>query len=156
MHERIMAIDYGDSKIGVAYTDELGITIQPGSIIYTKGSNKIAIKEIKNLIVEKKIKTLVIGMPFNSDGSEGFRVEKTKTFIKRLKNNLKYSGFEEVQIKTTDESYTTIKADNMLKTLNINQKKGKKLQDSLAAYYILEQYLNEIVIKKRKNEKDNS
>lgn len=153
MKDRILAIDYGDSKIGTAHTDALGITIQPGNIIYTKGSIKKAVDEIKKIIVEKNIKEIVIGMPYNTDGSEGFRADKTNSFIKRLTNNLKYSGFENVKINIADERYTSLKADDALRQMNISQKKGKKIQDSLAAYYILDEYLKNK--ESQENEKNN-
>lgn len=142
MVDKILAIDYGDSKIGTAYTDELGITIQPYKTIFTKGSDKKAISEIKEIIKEKDIKKVIIGMPYNVDGSAGIRAEKTMNFIKKLEKNLLYSGFEKIKIEYFDERYTSIKADETLKCMHINQKKGKKIQDSLAAYYILESYLN--------------
>lgn len=142
MVDKILAIDYGDSKIGTAYTDALGITIQPYKTIFTKGSDKKAISEIKEIIKEKEIKKVIVGMPYNTDGSAGIRAEKTMNFIKKLEKNLLYSGFKNIKVEYFDERYTSIKADETLKTMNINQKKGKKIQDSLAAYYILESYLN--------------
>lgn len=142
MVDKILAIDYGDSKIGTAYTDALGITIQPYKTIFTKGSDKKAISEIKEIIKEKEIKKVIVGMPYNADGSAGIRAEKTMNFIKKLEKNLLYSGFKTIKVEYFDERYTSIKADETLKTMNINQKKGKKIQDSLAAYYILESYLN--------------
>lgn len=142
MVKKILAIDYGDSKIGTAYNDDLGITIQPYKTIFTKGSDRKAISEIKEIIKEKNIKKIVIGMPYNEDGTVGERAEKTKKFIKKLHNNLLYSGYDYIEIETHDERYTSIKADETLKELNINQKKGKKIQDTLAAYYILKSYLD--------------
>lgn len=143
MIKRILAIDYGDKKVGTAYTDALGITIQPYKTIFTKNSDKVAISKIKEIVKEKDIKIIVIGMPYNTDGSEGERAEKTKQFIKKLKKNFKYSGLEDIEFNICDERYTSIMADEALLNMEVSQKRGKAFQDSLAAYYILDTFLKQ-------------
>ena len=143
MIKKILAIDYGDQKIGTAYTDALGITIQPYKTIFTKNSDKVAIYEIKEIIKEKEIEVVVIGMPYNADGTEGKRAEKTKQFIKKIKRNFKYTGIEYIEFHICDDRYTSILADEALISMNIPQKKAKTFQDSLAAYYILDTFLKQ-------------
>ena len=82
---RSLGIDYGDSRVGLAISDELNITAQGLETIHHQGNDKIVLKRIEELLNMYEISTFVIGMPINMDGTSGERVEVTKKFIHKLK-----------------------------------------------------------------------
>ena len=137
---RALGIDYGDSRVGIAITDPLCITAQGLETINRNGTDKVILKKIDEILEKfKDIDTLVIGMPFNMDGSKGFRSEITEKFIHKLKckyNNLK--------IETIDERLTTVAAHKTMNLLNIKKENKKNIVDTISAVYILETYLNKI------------
>lgn len=138
MKDRILALDYGDVRTGTAYTDELGITVQPYKTIKNNGSDRILLKEIEDIIKEKNIKIIILGMPYNADGTKGERVEKTEKFLHKLK-----CRFPDISIEIYDERFTSLEADETMSMLYIDSKKRKELRDSFAAMHILESYLRE-------------
>ena len=134
---RILGIDYGDSRVGIALTDELGITAQGLETIYYKGNDKILLSRLDELVSEYCVDTLVIGMPINMDGSQSKRGEITEKFIHKLK-----CKYNKIKIETIDERLTTVQAQRTMNELNINKKKKKDLVDTISAVYILETYIN--------------
>ena len=97
---RTLGIDYGDSRVGIAITDALGITAQGIETIQTQGSDKIVLRELDEIFEKynNEIDTIVVGLPINMDGTEGFRVDITKKFIDKLK--CKYGS--RIKIETVD------------------------------------------------------
>ena len=140
---RILGIDYGDSRVGIAITDALGITAQGLETIYHKGNDKILLKRIEEIVQEYEVKTIVIGMPINMDGTKTERVEVTEKFIHKLKCRL-----GKIPVKTVDERLTTVEAHRTMNALNIDKRKKKNLVDTISAIYILETYINRIENKK--------
>lgn len=134
---RILAIDYGDVRIGIAITDQLGITAQGLETIYSNGNDKIALKRLEELINEYNISTIVIGMPLNMDGTKSKRMEQTEQFIHKLK-----CKFNKIEIKSIDERLTTVEAHNTMNFLGVNKYKKRKIVDTISAVYILEKYMN--------------
>lgn len=134
---RVLGLDYGDSRIGIAITDELGITAQGIETIHHKGNDKIALKRLEELIQKYQVETIAIGMPFNMNGTASERVEITKKFIHKL--NCK---FNEVKIVEIDERLTTVAAHKTMNFLEINKKNKKNIVDTISAVYILEIYIN--------------
>ena len=134
---RILGIDYGDSRCGIALTDELGITAQGLETIYYKGNDKMLLGRLDEIIASYNISTLVVGMPFNMDGSKTIRAEITERFIHKLR-----CKYNKMQIETVDERLTTVQASKTMNYLNIDKKKKKELVDTIAAVYILESYIN--------------
>lgn len=116
---RIMGIDYGDARVGVAVSDLLGITAQGVGTIKNKGLNGL-IGELKKLIDEYAPETIVIGLPKNMDGTEGFRVDATYKFADRLREV--YSG----KIDFTDERLTTMGAARFLDTTNTREEEKRR------------------------------
>lgn len=131
---RILGIDYGDARVGVAVSDLLGITAQGVGTIKNKGSKRL-IAELDAVIKEYEPETIVIGLPKNMDGTEGFRVDATRKFAERLKEI--YSG----NIEFTDERLTTVGASRFLNTTNTRGQKRKAVIDTVSACLILESYL---------------
>ena len=85
----------------------------------------------------KDINTLVIGMPFNMDGTKGFRTEITEKFIHKLK-----CKYNKLNIETIDERLTTVAAHKTMNFLNVKKENKKNIVDTISAVYILETYLN--------------
>lgn len=134
---RILGIDYGSSRTGVAITDALGITAQGLETINNNGSDKVLLKRLEEIINEYNVTTIVIGNPLNMDGSISKRSEETDLFIHKLK-----SRFNKIPIVKVDERLTTVEAYKTMNFLNVKGKKQKSLVDTIAAVYILENYIN--------------
>ena len=137
---RIMALDYGDKTVGVAITDELGLTAQPITTITRERTNKLrkTYQAIEGLIDEYSVEKIVVGMPYNMDDTEGERTEKTRSFIEELKRR---TGLEIIEV---DERLTTVAADEILEEMEVPVSERKKYIDKIAASIILESYLNNI------------
>ena len=134
---RILGIDYGKVRTGIAITDELGITAQGMETINSNGNDKIILKRLAEIVEQYNIETFVIGNPLNMDGSDSKRTEETKAFVHKLK-----SRFNNVQIILVDERLTTAQAHKTMNFLNIDNKKKKSVVDTISAVYILESYIN--------------
>ena len=133
---RKLGIDYGDARVGVAITDELGITAQGLETIKHNGNDKLVLKRLEELFNEYQIDTIVIGIPINMDGTKTERVEITEKFIHKLK-----CKFNKVKIEGIDERLTTVAAHKTMNFLNINKFKKKNIVDTISAVYILETYM---------------
>ena len=134
---RIMGIDYGDSRVGVAITDALCITAQGLETIHHNGNDKIVLRRLEELVNQYEIDTIVIGMPYRLNGDADDRVEVTKKFIQKLK-----CKFNKIKIEQMDERLTTVAAHKTMNFLDIKKTKKKDLVDTISAVYILEMYMN--------------
>ncbi len=134
---RILGIDYGDARVGVAVSDALGITAQGLETIHHNGNDKIVLKRLEEIINQYQINKIAIGMPFNMNGTSSERVEVTKKFIHKL--NCKFPKIEVVEI---DERLTTVAAHKTMNYLDINKTKKRGIVDTISAVYILEMYMN--------------
>jgi putative Holliday junction resolvase len=132
---RILGIDYGNKRVGVAVSDALGWTAQPLDTLAMHGHQEL-LTEIKAYLEKYDVEKIVVGMPFNMDGSRGKRAEITQAFINFLKNNL------ELPIVIQDERLTTSQAKNILLEADVSRKGRKKVIDKMAAALILQSYLN--------------
>ena len=133
---RILGIDYGDARVGVAITDELEITAQ-GLETIPNSSDKFILKRLEEIVNNYNVKVIVVGMPLNMNGTKGERVEVTEKFIHKLK-----CKFNNVKIETVDERLTTVAAHKTMNFLDINKKKKRSIVDTISAQYILETYIN--------------
>ena len=136
---RILGIDYGDARVGIAITDELRITAQGLETIHHKGNDKVVLARLDEIIQKYEICTMVIGMPLNMDGTKSERVEITQKFIHKLK-----CKYNKINIETVDERLTTVQAHRTMNDLGIKQKNKKNIVDTISAVYILETYINKI------------
>lgn len=132
---RILGIDYGDSRVGVAVSDPLGITAQGVGTVKNKGFQRL-MPELLGIINEYKPEKIVVGLPKNMDGTEGFRADATKEFTAELEKI--YEG----EIVLWDERLSTVSASAVLNTTNTRGKDRKKVLDTVAACIILENYMN--------------
>ena len=134
---RILGIDYGVSRTGVAITDALNITVQGLETIKSDGNDKIILKRLEEIIDQYNIETLVIGNPINMNGTESQRSIETEKFIHKLK-----CRFNKIKIEKIDERLTTVEAHRTMNLLNVDNRKKKAIVDTIAAVYILETYIN--------------
>lgn len=133
---RILGIDYGDARIGIAVSDIMGWTAQGVGTVYNKGWEKLSV-ELEKVIKEYNPEKIVLGLPKNMDGTEGFRAEATYEFAENLKTI--YKG----EIIFRDERLTTVGASRFLNETNTRGKSRKNIIDTVSACLILEGYLNE-------------
>ena len=134
---RILGIDYGDARVGIAITDLLKITAQGLETIHHKGNDKIVLQRLGEILNQYEIEKIVVGMPFNMDGSSSERVEVTEKFIHKLK-----CKFNKVKIETMDERLTTVIAHKTMNILDVNKRNKRNVVDTISAEYILESYIN--------------
>ena len=134
---RILGIDYGEARVGIAITDSLNITAQGLETIQRNNSDKIVLKRLDEIFEKYEVDTIVVGMPYNMDGTISERAKKTEEFIHKLK-----CKYNKVKIETVDERLTTVQAHRTMNELNIKPKNKKNLVDTISAVYILETYIN--------------
>ncbi|MBN2255587.1 MAG: Holliday junction resolvase RuvX [Deltaproteobacteria bacterium] len=132
---RILCIDYGDRRIGVAVCDELGLTAQGLATIVRKDM-KSDLDAIGAYIDEYHIEEIVVGYPVMLDGTEGVQCEKVNRFVRTLQSRFSLS------VSTWDESLSTKEAERILIEANMSRKKRKQVVDKLAAVIILQGYLD--------------
>ena len=131
---KIMAIDYGDARTGIAVSDLLCSIVGSTTVIHSRNADK-TVAQILELIQKNDVAELVVGLPKNMDGSEGPRAELCRAFAQRLEEA---SG---LPVKLWDERRTTVEAHNILSEHNYHGKKRKDTVDAVAASLILEGYL---------------
>ena len=136
--DRILGIDYGDSRTGIAVSDALGWTAQGLETIVYKGNMNILLNRIGEIIKEYDIKKIVIGFPRNLNGTIGPRAEKTEEFIKILIDKFK------LNVIKWDEWLSTVSAHRDMNDMGVKNKKKKNLVDTIAAVHILQNYLDSI------------
>lgn len=134
---RIMALDYGDVRIGIALSD-LQRIIATGKENYTRVSLEKDIKHILSIANENNVREIVVGLPINMDGTKGERVEKTYKFVDELKK------FTDIKFTFLDERLTSVQAEKLLISSNVRREKRKQVIDKLSATIILQDYLSSI------------
>lgn len=132
---RVLGLDIGDKRIGVAVSDSFGWTAQSIKVISRVELEK-DIAEIMNIIDEYGVEKIVVGLPKNMDGSLGPRAEKTTDFIKELKLEI------DLPIVLWDERLSTVAATRTLLEADVSRRKRKEVVDKLAAVIILQGYLD--------------
>jgi len=134
---RILGIDYGQARAGLAITDELKITSQGLKTINHNGNDKKLLAELDQIMEQYEIETIVVGMPLLLNGDKSKRAEITEKFIHKLK-----CKYNKIKIVSQDERLTTVQAHRTMNDLEINKKKRKEIVDTISAVYILETYMN--------------
>ena len=132
----ILGIDYGDSRVGIANTDPLGITAQGLETVDYRGNDKILLRRLDEIFNEYEVDTIVIGMPYNMNGTKSFSAEVTEKFIHTVK-----CKYNKKKIDIMDERLTTVEAHRTMNLLNVNKNKKKMIVDTISAVYILEKYI---------------
>lgn len=133
---RIMGIDYGDSRIGIAVSDPFGWTAQGEETIKWYGDLNKPVERICQLVDKYSIEKIVVGFPKNMNGTIGPRGEKTLEFIEILSNKINK------EVIKWDERLTTVAAHRAMHEMGIKTSKKKGVVDQIAAVYILQGYLD--------------
>jgi len=134
---RIMAIDYGDARTGIAISDRLCTIVGQTDVIHSRNREKTA-AAILQKIKENEVSRLVMGFPRNMNGTEGPRADLYREFAAYLQE---VTGMEVI---LWDERRTTVEAHQILSDCNYHGKKRKNTVDAVAASLILEGYLNSL------------
>ena len=134
---KIMALDYGDARTGVAISDLMCSIVGSTCVIPSRNTEK-AIADIVKLAKDNSVGQIVVGLPKNMDGTEGVRAELCREFAARI------SEVTGLPVTMWDERRTTVEAHNILSQHNYHGKKRKNTVDAVAASLILEGYLNSL------------
>ena len=137
----ILSVDYGDKRTGIAVCDKFEMLASPVCVITEWNIDTLANKII-DVAKEKMAEEIVVGLPKNMDGSEGFRADACKELGEKLKN------LTEIPIKFWDERLTTVSAHKILSDNNVRGKKRKAVVDAVAADIILQDYIDSRKFKK--------
>ena len=134
-YKRIMCLDYGDVRIGIAFSDLLQI-VANGYDTYTRKTLEKDLEYFKSLSQSQSVEKIIIGLPYNMDGTSGERIEVTKQF------GLKLSECLNLPVEYVDERLSSVEAEDILKQAHVPPQKRKGLIDKIAASIILQNYLN--------------
>ena len=134
-YKRIMGLDYGDVRIGIAFSDLLQ-TISSPYDTYTRVNLEADLNFFYELAKKQDVELVVIGLAFNMDGTAGDRIELTKQFGNALQEKLN------LPIVYVDERLSSVEAEDILKEAKVPALKRKGLIDKIAAGIILQNYLN--------------
>jgi putative Holliday junction resolvase len=132
---RILALDHGTVRIGVAVSDELKVIASPLEYIPAEPLAE-ALDRLKTLVREKEVGQIIVGMPRNMDGSYGPAAEKVRQFVAELKPTLN------LPIRTWDERLTSAQANRMLIQGHVRRQDRKQVVDKMAAAILLQSYLD--------------
>lgn len=139
---KIMAVDYGDARTGLAVCDKTEFLASPVGVIHDKSIRSV-LQKVAYATKEYDVKEVVVGYPQNMNGTVGERAEKCRKFAEKLQELV------EIPVKLWDERSTTVSAHQYLNETNTRGQKRKDVVDAVAATIILESYLNY-----RKNHKE--
>lgn len=134
---RVLGIDHGEARIGLALSDELGMLAHPLETVPGTDAAAAA-RHIADIVRERRVDTIVLGLPLRMDGSEGSAVEKVRRFRDLLVSRLPAS----TTIVESDERLTTVSAWEKLHAAGRKEKNSRHLIDQAAAVEILQEYLD--------------
>lgn len=134
--KRVLALDVGDRRIGIAVSDPLGITAQGLETYRRTGDDEVDANYIRTLAKKYQPVRLLFGMPRNMDGSYGFQADKVKEFVQTVLS--KWEG----EHAFIDERLTTVSAERVLMEAELDWRERRKVVDKLAATIILRAYLD--------------
>ncbi len=133
---RLLALDYGTRRVGVALCDEMGVAVRPVPALVNKGSRDL-VARIRRLVELHHIEGLVVGLPLNMDGTAGESATSARNFMRTLQTDLN------LPLTAVDERLTTIEATEIWKTMSPRRQRKYGSADSLAAALILQRFLEE-------------
>jgi len=131
---RILAVDYGEKRIGLAVSDELGITASP-LMTLVRRSDEETIRQIAQLASKLKVTQIVVGLPRRTDAQEGEMERKVKAFAEKLRQKVS------VPVVLFDERFTTRIAEQVLLEADLSRRKRKQVRDRLSAVILLQSFL---------------
>jgi putative Holliday junction resolvase len=132
---RVLGIDYGSVRIGLAVTDPLRVLASGAGTVENDGT---AERKIADLIAAQDIRLIVVGMPYAPDGGKGEKAKEIDLFIERLR------GLVQIPIETWDESFTSVTAHRVLRDAGARKKQRRERHriDEMAARLLLQEYLD--------------
>jgi putative Holliday junction resolvase len=131
---RILAVDYGEKRIGLAVSDELGITASP-LMTLARRSDDETVWQIAQLASKLRVTQIVVGLPRRTDAQEGEMERKVKAFAEKLRQAVS------VPVVLFDERFTTRIAEQVLLEADLSRRKRKQVRDRLAAVILLQSFL---------------
>ena len=132
---RILGLDIGSKRIGIALSDELGFTAQGIETLICRTLEK-DVDRILELSTEYGVQEIVVGMPYNMDGTEGPQVRKVRAFVEQINRRV------DIPVREWDERLSTAAAERILLEADMSRSKRRKVIDKLAAVIILQGYLD--------------
>lgn len=132
---RILGLDIGSKRIGIAISDALGVTAQGHSVLERQKPEDV-VGRLKSVIAEESVSEVVVGLPLNMDGSYGPQAKDAVSFADSLKKGL------DIPVKLWDERLSTVEVERVMIEGGVSRSKRKKKIDKLAAQVILQSYLN--------------
>ncbi len=136
--DKILGLDLGRKTLGIALSSVIG-TVHPHKLIrFNKDDYDCLLEPIKQIVIENNVKTIVIGLPLNLNGTQSKMSETCLNFKKKLEDYI-----PNILITMVDERLTSVEAHELLKEMNVPLKKHKEYVDMLAACQILQSYLNQ-------------
>lgn len=133
---RLMGLDVGDRSIGVAVSDELGISANPITVIRRTDSLKKDIAEVRRIADEYGVQRIIVGLPLMMNGTVGIQAEKVQEFAEQLRRRV------HVPVETWDERLSTAEVERLLIASDQSRARRKEVVDKLAAAIILQSYLD--------------
>jgi putative Holliday junction resolvase len=131
---RILAVDYGEKRIGLAVSDELGITASPLMTLVRRSDDE-TVRQIAQLASKLRVTQIVVGLPRRTDAQEGEMERKVKAFAEKLRQAVS------VPVVLFDERFTTRIAEQVLLEADLSLRKRKQVRDRLAAVILLQSFL---------------
>ncbi len=132
---RVLGLDHGTKRVGVAISDELQVIAQPVEHLMAEPAPRL-ISRIKELVAERGVGMVLVGMPRNMDGTYGPAAEKAQEFVTLLQSELP------VPVKTWDERLTSAQANRLMIEADVRRRKRKERVDQTAAAILLQSYLD--------------
>lgn len=131
---RILAVDYGARKVGLAVSDELRLTAQ-GLPTYRRGNKKADFDYLRRMIRQYGVSEIVVGLPLRMSGEEGIQAEKVRAFAEELRSRFK------LPVHLFDERLTSVEANRVLRETEMSIQRRAEVVDQLAAVLILQAYM---------------
>lgn len=131
---RILAIDFGARKIGLAVSDELGLTAQ-GLETYYRSNKKADFDHLRRTIKQYNVTEIVMGLPLRMNGAEGIQAEKVQAFAEELRRKFK------LPVELFDERLTSVEANRVLRETEMSIRRRAEVVDQLAAVLILQSFM---------------
>jgi len=132
---RVLGIDFGEKRVGLALSDPMGWTAQGLSTLEPKSMNEL-LDKLAEVIAEREVTELVVGLPQNMNGSLGPKAEEAKRFANRLSERFG------LPVHLVDERLTTVQAEREMLRADMSRKKRRKRIDRMAAQFILQRFLD--------------
>lgn len=132
---RILAVDLGEKRVGLAVSDELAITASPLAVLDYRDLSDL-LTQLEVVVKRKAVKTIILGHPINMDGSKGEKAREAENFAEQLRQSLA------IPVILWDERLTTAQAQKAMLAGDINRTQRKRLADKVAAALLLQSYLD--------------